>query len=155
MALDLPAWTAIAFLMLGIFLIVVELWMPGYFIAVPGGALFFMGAIGLAAPSLMFESAWSWLLWPVAAIIATAINLYAYKRWAPAAKAPLTMGTDSLPGEMGTVVHDVTPGHHGKGKVRIRGAVWSARSDVPIAKGETAKVVRVEGVYVVVEPASA
>ncbi len=148
----MPAWTAIAFLMLGLFLIVIEVWMPGYFIAVPGGALFLGGALALGAPDLMFASPWAWLLWPLALGLATVANLYAYKRWAPPARAPLTMGTDSLPGEVGTVMNDVTPGHHGKGKIRIRGATWSARSDVPIPKGAQARVVRVEGVFVIVEP---
>ncbi len=141
--------------MFGLLLIVIEIWMPGYFIAVPGGALFLGGALALAIPGVMFESAWAWLLWPLFLGLATVANLYAYKRWAPPARHPVTMGTDSLPGQVGTVVHDVAPGQGGKGKVRIRGAVWSARSAVPIAKGEHARVVRVEGVYVIVEPAAA
>lgn len=139
--------------MFGLFLIVIEIWVPGYFIAVPGGALFLGGALALGFPQLMFESAWAWFLWPLFLGIATVANLYFYKRWAPPGHAPLTMGTDSLPGEVGTVVHDVEPGQHGKGKVRIRGAVWSARSAAPIAKGAQIRVVTVESVYVIVEPA--
>ncbi len=149
----MSTWTAIGFLLFGLFLIVIEIFMPGYFIAVPGGALFLGGALALGFPWLMFESAWAWLLWPIALGLATLANLYAYKRWAPPADRPITMGTDSLPGEVGTVVHDVAPGSHGKGKVRIRGAIWSARSDVHIPKGAEARVVRVEGVFVVVERA--
>jgi membrane protein implicated in regulation of membrane protease activity len=151
--LDSASWTAIAFLMLGLFLVVAEIWMPGYFIAVPGGALAFMGAIGLAAPDLMFGSPWSWFLWPVAAVLSTTLNLLFYRKWAPAAASPLTLGADSLPGETGTVVHDVTPGPHGTGKVRIRGQTWSARAEAPIAKGTPIRVVRVEGLYAIVEPA--
>ncbi|MFO1532226.1 MAG: NfeD family protein [Thermoplasmatota archaeon] len=149
-------WTAVAFLMLGILLIVVEVFMPGNFIAVPGGALFFMGSIGLVAPDLMFHSAWSWLLWPLGAVLATGANLWAYKRWAPAGHAPLTMGGDSLPGSVGTVKKEIAP--EAPGQVRIHGAMWSARSDrheAHIPAGAKVRVVRVEGVYAVVEPVEA
>jgi len=144
-------WTAVTFLLLGIFLIVAEVWMPGNFIAVPGGALFFMGSIGLVAPNLMFNSAWSWFLWPFAAVVSTGVNLWFYKRWAPPGKAPITLGADSLPGEVGVVLKEIVPGT--PGQVRIKGSTWSARTDgglIPV--GAEARVVRVEGVFVVVEP---
>ena len=45
-----PLWTAITFLMLGVFLTFGEILIPGFFIAVPGGTLMFMGAIGIFFP---------------------------------------------------------------------------------------------------------
>lgn len=147
-------WTAVAFLMLGILLIVAEVFMPGNFIAVPGGALFFMGSIGLFAPDLMFGSPVSWLLWPLAAIVSTAANVWFYRRWAPAGDAPLTMVGDSLPGAVGTVEKEV--GTNVAGQVRIQGAMWSARSLAgTLAAGTKVRVVRVEGVFAIVEPAAA
>lgn len=145
-----PFWTAVSFLMVGLLLIVVEIWMPGYFIAVPGGALVLGGALALAFPVVMFDSAWAWLLWPLFLGIASLANLYAYKRWAPPGHAPLTMGGDSLPGEVGTVQKEILADH--PGQVRIKGAMWSARSESGhIGVGSKVRVVRVDGVYAIVE----
>ena len=136
--------------MLGLILIVVEVWMPGYFIAVPGGALFLGGAFALAFPDLMFQSAWAWLLWPIFLGVATLGNLYFYKRWAPPGDKPLTLGADSLPGEEGIVQREVAT--EAPGQVRIKGAMWSARSQSgTIPAGAKVRVVRVEGVYAIVE----
>ena len=144
-------WTAAGFLMLGLIMIVMEVWMPGYFIAVPGGALFLGGALALAIPEIMFQSAWAWLLWPILLGVATLANLWFYKRWAPPGDKPLTLGGDSLPGELGTVEKAVEA--NAPGQVRIKGQVWSARSEGgPLPVGSQVRVVRVDGVFAVVEP---
>ncbi len=154
MALETAAWTAIAFLMIGILLLLIEVLNPGFFIAVPGGTLAFMGAVGLIAPDLMFGTG-GWFLWPLAAIGATAVNLYVYRKWAPAGSAPITMSIDSLPGETGTVTTEVL-GHGMAGKVLVRGTTWSARaSSGVIEKGRQVRVVRAEGVHIIVEPIEA
>lgn len=146
--------TAIVFLLLGLILIVVEVFNPGFFIAVPGGTLFIMGSIGLIAPWLMFGSPVAWAMWPAAAVIATLGNLYLYKKWAPAGDKPDTLSNDSLPGEEGRVTVAVVP-HKITGKVLIRGSTWSARTaddakTIPV--GTMVRVIRAEGVHVVVEP---
>lgn len=148
---DPGAWTATAFLILGIFLLLAEVFNPGFFIAVPGGTLFIMGAIGLLAPDLMFGSSWAWLMWPLAAVVSTMANLYLYKRWAPAGDKPLTLVGDSLPGQAATVTAPIVPG--GRGEVRVAGQVWSARSESALPAGTPVRIVRVEGVFVVVERA--
>lgn len=143
-------WTAATFLMIGLILIVFEVFMPGYFIAVPGGALFLGGALALAAPDLMFRSPWAWLLWPLFLAAATIVNLWIYKRWSPPGDKPVTLVADSLPGETGTVEKAITA--DAPGQVRIQGAMWSARAQggaVPV--GATVRVLRVEGVYAIVE----
>ena len=150
MLLDTAAWTAIAFLFVGLLLLLAEAVIPGFFIAVPGGTLLLMGAIGLTFPGAMFGLA-GWFLWPAAAILSTGANMYLYKRWAPAGHAPLTMGADSLPGQVGTVMHDIVPGQY-TGKVRIKGSTWSARAETAIAKGQHVRVVKAEGVRLLVEP---
>lgn len=149
--LDAAAWTAIAFLFVGLLLLLAEAVVPGFFIAIPGGTLVLMGGIGLLFPGAMFSLA-GWFLWPLAALVATSANLLLYKRWAPAGRAPLTMSADSLPGQVGTVTLDVVPDDY-TGKVRIKGATWSARAEVAIPKGAHVRVVRADGVRIVVEPA--
>ena len=46
------------------------------------------------------------------------------------------------------VVADFT----GKGKVRYGGELWNARSDRPLRAGDTARIVKVEGLTLWVEP---
>lgn len=153
--LDTAAWTAIGFLMFGLLLLLIEVLNPGFFIAVPGGTLAIMGSIGLVAPNLMFGSSIAWLLWPLAAVVATSVNLWVYKRWAPAGSAPLTSSIDSMPGKTGRVETEVVAGRF-SGKVLIDGATWSARVEDgarPIPAGQKVRVARVEGVHVIVEPA--
>jgi inner membrane protein len=152
--LDAGAWTAIVFLLLGLFLLLMEVFNPGFFIAVPGGTLFVMGSIGLVAPHWMFGSPAAWFLWPFTAVVATTVNLWVYKKWAPAGRAPLTMSMDSLPGEHGKVTTEVVPGEL-TGKVTVRGATWSARVEdgkPSIPPGAKVKVLRSEGVHLIVEP---
>jgi membrane protein implicated in regulation of membrane protease activity len=149
--LDTAAWTAIAFLFVGLLLLLMEAVAPGFFIAIPGGTLVLMGGIGLVFPNAMFSLA-GWFLWPLAAILSTSANIYLYKRWAPAGHAPLTMTADSLPGQLGTVTTDIVPGTY-TGKVRIKGSTWSARAEVPIPSGAHVRVVRADGIRLVVEQA--
>lgn len=141
-------WTPVIFLMVGLVLLLVEVLNPGFFIAVPGGTLVLMGTIGLLVPDSMFGPL-GWFLWPLAATVSIVANLFAYRKWAPADKAPITMGLDSLPGQTGVVEEAVSPGH--VGLVRIRGAAWSARSDDALEVGTKVRVRAVEGVHVVVE----
>jgi len=153
-ALSPGEWTAIAFLLFGLVLLVLEVLQPGFFIAVPGGALLLGGALGLAFPGLMFGSAWAWLLWPILLGIATVVNIRLYKRWAPPGEKPLTLSRDSIAGELATVTVTLVPGRL-SGKVLVKGQTWSARPDgpEPIPEGTRVRVLRSEGVHLIVEPA--
>jgi membrane protein implicated in regulation of membrane protease activity len=62
------------------------------------------------------------------------------------------MTADSLPGQVCTVTLDIVPGAY-TGKVRIKGATWSARAEVAIPSGAHVRVLRADGVRIVVEPA--
>ncbi len=58
---------------------------------------------------------------------------------------------DDFAGRLVTVTTAVTPGVPG-GKVEFKGADWSAEADTPLAVGERAKVIRAEGITLIVEP---
>ena len=62
-----------------------------------------------------------------------------------------TIGREWMIGESGEAVAEVAP----DGVVRIRGALWRARTNraTPIAAGDAIKVVEVEGLLLEVEPA--
>ena len=60
---------------------------------------------------------------------------------------------DRLLGRDGTVTVALN-GTEGKGQVKVDGQVWSAKADSDISEGTRVKILRIEGVKLVVEPAS-
>jgi membrane-bound serine protease (ClpP class) len=61
---------------------------------------------------------------------------------------PVATGTQGMIGASTEVVADFT----GKGKVRYGGELWNARSDRPLRAGDVARIVKVEGLTLWVEP---
>ncbi|TAJ97321.1 MAG: nodulation protein NfeD [Candidatus Manganitrophaceae bacterium] len=60
--------------------------------------------------------------------------------WRSQRRRPVT-GAEGLIGEIGVAQTDLTP----KGMLQVHGELWSAESDEPVATGEPAEVVRVDG----------
>lgn len=138
--------------LIGVALIVIELTIPGYFIGVGGTALVAVGLVQIAWPEFLF-SPWSPFVVVVIVPFAIFVSVLFYRRIAPPDQRPETYSSDRLVGETGKVIVEVQPDST-TGKVKIGGIVWSAESDTPIPVGATARVVRVEGVHIVVEPAT-
>jgi membrane-bound serine protease (ClpP class) len=65
-----------------------------------------------------------------------------------AMRHPVATGTQGMIGASTEVVADFT----GKGKVRYGGELWNARSDRSLRAGDTARIVKVEGLTLWVEP---
>jgi membrane-bound serine protease (ClpP class) len=61
---------------------------------------------------------------------------------------PVATGTQGMIGSEAEVVADFS----GRGRVRYGGELWNARSDTPLRAGDTARIVRVEGLTLWVEP---
>ena len=61
-----------------------------------------------------------------------------------------TIGRESMVGELGTATVDVAP----EGTVEVRGAPWRARTNraTPITRGDTVRVVGIDGLLLEVEP---
>jgi membrane protein implicated in regulation of membrane protease activity len=59
---------------------------------------------------------------------------------------------DSLVGEVATPLDDIVPG--AVGRAELRGTVWSARNESPLAviKGQRCRVVRVDGLMIFLVP---
>lgn len=60
-------------------------------------------------------------------------------------------GIEDILGKNVTVVADI-PGGPGTGKVELKGAEWSARSDAPLERGSLATVKDRDGLVLVVQP---
>jgi membrane-bound serine protease (ClpP class) len=63
-------------------------------------------------------------------------------------RAPVVTGTQGMIGASAEVLNDFT----GKGRVRYGGELWNARSERALRAGEPARIVRVEGLTLWVEP---
>jgi membrane-bound serine protease (ClpP class) len=63
---------------------------------------------------------------------------------------PAASGADRLIGSAGEAVNDFD----GRGQVRIGGELWSASSDVPLARGQQVRVLARDGLQLRVEPIS-
>ncbi len=145
----LGAELALAFVIIGVLMLLAELASPGAFIIVPASVLIVLGGVGLIYPD--------WLLtwWaPLAAVVIlvpmTIITMKLYQNLAPPAP-PETVVATTLLGQRGVVEKDVYPGNL-KGKVRIDHDTWSATSEsVVIPAGRKVVVKASEGVHVTVE----
>jgi membrane-bound ClpP family serine protease len=134
---------------IGTLLLVAEALNPGFFIAVPGTVLIILGILLLLGVDI-FTSAWGVLVGVIIAIVAATATIWFYSRMT-ADDAPTTLSRDSLVGREGQVTIPVNKDSI-DGKVLISGQEWSARSvGGTIPKGKKVKVVRSEGVHIVVE----
>jgi len=133
---------------LGLVLLIAEVFSPGIFLIIPAVVSIILGALGMADPKFLF-SWWAVLTAIVVAIPVTVATLYAY-RYLGRPEPPSTTITDTLVGQTGTVTVSTIPGTL-KGKVRIGSDVWSANSERPIPEGTRVKVTRSEGVHVFIE----
>jgi membrane protein implicated in regulation of membrane protease activity len=148
---DLSTNLSYTFIVAGILLFLWEVSMPGFFIAIPATVLIFLGVLNFAWPGFL-TSVWSPLVAVAIAVPATLLTIRFYRRLAPPADRPMTTVGDSLVGLEGTVETEVRP-YETRGKVKIKGQVWSATSDEGvIAIGTRVRVLRSEGVHVVVTP---
>jgi membrane-bound ClpP family serine protease len=139
---------AIALVLAGVALIVIEALTPGAFLLVPATILIIIGSLGLVFPEFLF-SIWSPILAVILFVPMTYITIKIYQRLAPPAPPETTVAT-SLVGQKGMVVKTVTPNSL-TGKVRIDHDMWSATSSSKIEEGRKVVVKSSEGVHVFVE----
>ena len=78
----------------------------------------------------------------IAIEIAEQVFWFRYQR-----RQKVRTGVEAHVGERAEVVRALAP----EGRVRFRGEVWKARSDRPLAVGETARITAVDGLTLVVE----
>lgn len=146
--MELAMVVALMFIILGLVLLIVEVFSPGVFIIIPGSILIILGALGLIDSDFLF-SWWAILIAIVVAVPVTVITICTYK-YLGSPEPPSTTITDTLVGKTGIVVVDTVPDTL-KGKVRISSDTWSAKSAEPISVGTKVKVIRSQGVHVFVE----
>lgn len=131
--------------------LVLGLVLLGLELATPGGllALFFgIGALLVGVLALLGIAGPTWVQW----LLFSLLSIASLVLLRGPLQARLNIGrtshpVDSLAGETAIVTEDIPPG--GVGKVELRGASWSARSDGPgLAKGQRCRVDRMDGLMV-------
>jgi membrane protein implicated in regulation of membrane protease activity len=139
---------ALALVLAGVVLLLIEALSPGAFLLVPATIVIIIGILGMLIPGLLF-SVWSPIIAVVLFAPMTYITIKVYQRLAPPAPPETTVAT-SLVGQKGTVIKKVVPGNL-TGKVRIANDTWSATSSQIITEGRNVVVKSSEGVHVFVE----
>jgi len=136
---------SLAFIVLGVLLLLAEVSSPGTFLLVPGTVFIVLGFIGLVLPDLLL-SIYSPIIAVLILVPMTYVTIKLYQRLAPPAP-PETMVATSLVGREGVVTVEIKPNQI-SGKVRIEHDNWSATADHVIQKGARVVVESSEGVHV-------
>lgn len=112
-------------------------------------------AIGAVVASVVSMAGGSGLL-QIIVFLGVSILLLYFTR--PLAVKKLKIGSektnvDTLPGQTAIITEDITP--YNTGQAKVQGQIWtaiSAGAENTLEKGETVRILRVEGVKLVVEP---
>lgn len=144
------SYAALALIVLGLVLLIAEITIISH------GLLAIGGVVSLTLGSLMlFESPESILQVSLDVIIAVVVTLsgiilFVIQRALRSQKHPVTTGPQGLIGKIGTASSNISPDQ--EGQVFVEGELWQARSSQKISVGKKARVTRVEGLQLVVEP---
>lgn len=139
---------ALAFIIIGILMLLAEAASPGSFILVPATVLLALGGVGLVFPDWLL-SWWSPVIAALVMVPMFFVTIKLYQKLAPPAPPETTVAT-SLVGMKGVVEREISPDTM-RGKVRIANDTWSATSTKVIPVGTKIVVKASEGVHVKVE----
>jgi len=137
----------IILVIIGALLILAELSIPGFFIAVPGTVLIILGMVYIFMPDIGVIPV---VIITLSTAVISTVGIMLFYRALAKPTLPTTTTVDKLVGKEGVVVAKIVPNTL-KGKVRIDTEIWSATSDSEIDVGRRVVVVKGEGVHVVVK----
>ena len=140
-------YLGVALVIIGLILLLAEVHIPGFFIAVPGTILLILGLAIMLMGNVDVITA-SWLI-VISAIGSSLFTLWFYRKLGEP-ELPSTITPDQFVGKTGVVIKDIEPNTL-KGKVSIEHQIWSATSDRKIEKGKKVVVKKAEGVHLIVE----
>ncbi len=136
------AW--IPWLILGIALIVAEIFTLGFFLLWFGVGAIAAGLVGLLGGGLALQ----FLTFAVVSIVLTAMSRTIFSRYFQHdERYAMRSGVDALPGKVGTVV-EASKGALSEGAVKVFGSVWTAfpiDGESDLSEGEKVEVVEVRG----------
>jgi len=137
----------IAFVVIGLLMLIAEMHTPGFFIAVPGTVFIIFGIVlMLMGNRVTLPIAVAVIL--ITSVVTTILVMLFYKKLGEG-KLETTTTLENLVGKEGIVVRRVGPDNL-KGKVKIDGEVWSATADRVIPEGRRVVIIKGEGVHIIV-----
>jgi membrane-bound serine protease (ClpP class) len=137
-------------ILFGISLLVLELKVTSYGLLGIGGTLsLFLGSLMLIDSPLPELQPGLGLVLPVSLAVA-GILLFLVRLAVKAQRQPAVTGAAGMLDEQGEALSSFDPG--GVGRIRTRGEIWTATSDVPIHAGDAVRVRAVKGLLLTVEP---
>jgi membrane-bound serine protease (ClpP class) len=148
-------WAGIGLLVLAVALLLLELHAPGFgafgigaLVAFIAGSLLLFVPVTPPSPAAPVVGVNPWLVTGMTALFASIILLVGQRVWA-AQRMLVQTGREALIGVPGEVVSALDP----DGTVRVRGEVWTARTEGdPIEPDAPVRISHVDGVVLVVEP---
>jgi membrane-bound serine protease (ClpP class) len=143
------SYTGLALIALGVGLMIAEHFAPGFGILGMGGIVaFVLGSVMLIDTDVPGYR----VPWPLIAGVtaASAGFLLVVLNFALRARArPVVSGREQLIGETGEVLEETDGGAF----ARIHGEMWKVRANAPLGRGQTVRVVGIDGLVLAVEPA--
>ncbi|HEY1492469.1 MAG TPA: NfeD family protein, partial [Steroidobacteraceae bacterium] len=141
-------YAGLALVAVGVGMIVAEFFVPTYGSLGIGGLIaFVVGSLILFDSDVPGMGVGRPLIAAFATVGALAIGVIVFVA-TRSMRLPVTTGVQGMIGASAEVLGDFT----GRGRVRFGGELWSARSTVPLRAGDTARIVKVEGLTLWVEP---
>jgi membrane-bound serine protease (ClpP class) len=142
-------YAALALLLIGLGLMVAEVKVVSHGLLALGGAIcLVLGSLLLfQSPSMRVSLG---LILPTVATL-TGITLLVLHRAVSSFRLPSAAGREELMGKLGKADTDLSP----DGQVFIHSEIWNATAVRPISRGARVRVVRVDGLHLLVEPADA
>lgn len=142
---------SILWMILGVVLIVAEVFTLGFVLLWFGIGALAAGIVGI----LGFGLGWQVAVFIVVSTVLTAMSRTIFAQFFPAGGGyNRKMGIDSLPGQIGTVT-SASKGALNESAVKVFGSVWTAfpiDSDILLTDGEKVEVVEVRGSSIYVRP---
>ncbi len=137
-------WISILWIILGVGLIVAEIFTLGFVLL-----WFGVGALAAAFVGFLgFGLLWQFLAFAIVSSVLTAMSRTIFANYFSDGDADaIKMGIDSLPGQIGTVTTE-SKGALNEAAVKVYGSTWTAfpiNDDETLTEGEKVEVVRVQG----------
>ena len=144
--------TGVLLVVFGVALLLLELKVPSF------GALGIGGTVSLVIGSVMMTRTVPGVTVPLRFIVPVALSvagilLFLGRLGFQAQRQPAVTGVAALIGMTGRTRTPIAPG--GRAQIDLRGEIWAAESGVPIGAGEPVRVLAVQGLTLLVEPAGA
>lgn len=139
--------------LVGLIFLILELANPGRFLGVVGTTGLVVGLVQMIWPAFLKGTGWSPFAVVGVAGLTALSSVYFYRRFAPAVQVPEVFSSEALVGSVGRVQVSIDPDSL-RGRVQIGGLLWSATAPVTIEAGRDARITKVDGAHLEVEPAA-